>query len=189
MTIELQRTKEQNNSVFGELFIDGSFFCYTLEDKIRDVKIKHETCIPEGTYNVVMNLSQRFKTILPLLLNVPGFEGIRIHAGNTIEDTSGCILLGSAISGDTLLHSKAALAKFLPRLKAALRAGSVTIVIKNPVKAVAPTEKPSPIVEDIPVIMETPNDTPAVITATNTTLFTTILNIIKWLTKFFSKKS
>lgn len=82
MELTLQRKTEINNSVIGQLFINGEFICYTLEDKIREVKIKHETCIPEGDYSVVMTLSQRFKTILPLLLNVPGFDGIRIHAGN-----------------------------------------------------------------------------------------------------------
>ena len=82
MILKLQRTKEVNNATLGELFADGTFVCYTLEDKVRPEKIKHETCIPAGTYVIEITYSPTFKKILPLLLNVPGFYGIRIHAGN-----------------------------------------------------------------------------------------------------------
>jgi hypothetical protein len=82
MELILKRKIEVNNAVIGQLFIDGKFICYTLEDKIRDVKIKHETCIPAGKYPIVMTMSQRFKMVLPLLQNVPNFDSIRIHAGN-----------------------------------------------------------------------------------------------------------
>ena len=116
MKIQLNRISEINNSTLGELFINDKFFCYTLEDKIRDVKIQDQTCIPIGTYEVLLTMSARFKTILPILLKVPNFTGIRIHAVNTIEDTRGCILVGSAIQEDKLLHSKVALAKLLPVL-------------------------------------------------------------------------
>lgn len=182
MKILLQRTQETDNSVLGELYINDKLFAYTLEDKIREVKIKHETCIPEGTYKVIMNMSARFKTILPLLLDVPNFEGIRIHAGNTIEDTSGCILLGTSISKDTLLHSKVAIAKFLPILKNALRQGEVIIDVRNPVKKEVPveiiSEKPIEQVEPEPVVVQEPQPTKF-----------TILTFIQWLIKFFSKKS
>ena len=117
MTIELQRTKEQNNSVFGELFIDGSFFCYTLEDKERDIKIKAETAIPKGTYKVILNQSSRFKRILPLLIDVPNFEGIRMHPGNTNHDTEGCILVGESRSKDFIGNSKKAFDKLFPKFK------------------------------------------------------------------------
>ena len=139
MKLTLQRKTEIGDTVLGELSINNKFFCYTLEDKIRDVKIKHKTCISPGTYEVILNLSTRFKVILPLLLNVPNFEGIRIHPGNTKEDTSGCILVGSAISGATLLHSKATMALLQPKIKEALRKGKVEIEIINPIKEV---EKP-----------------------------------------------
>ena len=82
MVLKLQRTKEVNNATIGEIHIDGNFICYTLEDKVRPTKIKHETCIPAGTYIINITYSPTFKKMLPLLLNVPGFYGIRIHAGN-----------------------------------------------------------------------------------------------------------
>ena len=138
MKIQLQRKKETDNSVLGELSIDGKFFCYTLEDKIRQVKIKHQTCIPPGTYEVKLTMSQRFNKILPILLDVPNFEGIRIHTGNTIEDTSGCILVGTAIADDKLLHSKVAMSQLQPKIQTALKTGKVEIEVINPVKIKEP---------------------------------------------------
>ncbi len=69
-----------------------------MEDKVRDLtkekKVPGKTAIPAGTYKVALTYSARFKRMLPLLLDVPYFTGIRIHAGNTHEDTEGCLLLG-----------------------------------------------------------------------------------------------
>lgn len=86
---------ETDRNVIGDLFIDGEFFCYTLEDEIRaeGVKVYGKTCIDSGRYKVILNRSNRFKRIMPLLLNVPRFEGIRIHGGNTSKDTHGCPLV------------------------------------------------------------------------------------------------
>ena len=84
-----------DRNIIGDLFIDGEFFCYTLEDERRadGVKVYGETAIPTGTYNVKLTKSNRFKRLMPLLLDVPLFKGIRIHGGNTSKDTLGCILV------------------------------------------------------------------------------------------------
>lgn len=94
MKLLLKRIFKGETYTIGKLYIDGKYFCDTLEDKVREVKIKNETAIPVGTYKVIVNMSPRFKRLLPRLLNVPGFEGILIHRGNTDKDTSGCILVG-----------------------------------------------------------------------------------------------
>lgn len=89
----------------GKMYIDGTYFCDTLEDQVRDknksgkfdngeTKVYGESAIPYGRYKVIVNMSARFKRELPLLLGVPHFEGIRIHRGNTDKDSSGCVLLG-----------------------------------------------------------------------------------------------
>ncbi len=80
-------------------------------------KIPGETAIPFGIYDVILSYSLRFKQELPLLKNVPNFEGVRIHAGNTIKDTEGCILVGTDYAGDALLESRKALRKLLIALK------------------------------------------------------------------------
>jgi len=94
MKIEVKRIHRTEKSTIGEMYVDGVFQCYTLEDKEREVKIKSETAIPKGTYDVIINMSNRFKKEMPLLLKVPNFEGVRIHSGNTNHDTEGCILVG-----------------------------------------------------------------------------------------------
>jgi len=185
MDLLLQRKTEINNTVFGELFINGSFFCYTLEDKIRDVKIKHQTCIPQGSYNIIITYSTRFKELLPLLQNVPNFIGIRIHAGNTIEDTSGCILVGSAIQGERLLYSKITVNRLISKLQSALKKEKVKIEVKNPspVKKTLPKVQKTPqevekIVEEIIQEVVVPEPTPKV-----QSKLTIIINLIKqWLT-------
>lgn len=80
----------------GKLYVDGVYFCDTLENPVRPegVKIPNETAIPYDTYKVIVNFSPKFKRLLPRLLNVPMFDGILIHRGNSVKDTSGCILVG-----------------------------------------------------------------------------------------------
>jgi len=108
MKIYIKRLHKTKNSTIGEMTIDGKFECYTLEDIERDVKIKSETAIPKGTYRVVINQSNRFKRLLPLLLNVKNFEGVRIHSGNSNHDTEGCILVGRTRSTDYIGQSRKA---------------------------------------------------------------------------------
>ncbi len=99
----LQRKWAVKDATIGELFIDGVnepvFECYTLEDVVRmaGVKVQDKTAIPTGTYRVVVDWSPRFLKNMFHILDVPGFEGIRIHSGNTAEDTDGCILVGQTV--------------------------------------------------------------------------------------------
>jgi hypothetical protein len=126
MVIKIKRLYKTDNSTIGELTIDGKFECYTLEDKEREVKIKSETAIPKGTYKVIINQSNRFKKLLPLLLNVPNFEGVRIHPGNTNHDTEGCILVGRTRSKDFIGQSRKAFATLFAKMK---EAKEITLII------------------------------------------------------------
>lgn len=190
MELTLLRKTEINNTVLGELHINDKFFCYTLEDKIRTVKVKHQTCIPSGTYKIVMTLSQRFKTVLPLLLNVPNFEGIRIHAGNTAEDTSGCLLVGTAINGETLLHSKVALQELMAKIKTAIKAkDEVTIKVVNPEKPKSPV-KTKPVKAEPKVETLTQEVTPQVVSeqpVVNTIPNSNFKQFIQWILRLIFK--
>jgi hypothetical protein len=119
MKLQLRRITKTDKSTIGELYINGKFECYTLEDKERDVKIKNETAIPKGTYKVIINRSNRFKIDLPLLLNVPNFEGIRIHTGNSNHDTEGCILVGTSRTTDFIGNSRKAFKSLFDKMKLA----------------------------------------------------------------------
>ena len=126
MKIEVKRLHRTQNSTIGELTIDGKFECYTLEDTERDIKIKGETAIPKGTYKVIINQSNRFKKLLPLLINVPNFEGVRIHPGNSNHDTEGCILVGMNRSSDYITKSRKAFDSLFKKMK---DAKNITITI------------------------------------------------------------
>lgn len=106
MKLKLQRRYLGETYTIGTLYIDGNRYCETLEDKVRDLnkdgdlndvgesKVYAETAIPYGTYNVIVTHSPKFGRDLPRLENVPHFEGILIHRGNTPENSAGCILVG-----------------------------------------------------------------------------------------------
>lgn len=96
MELTLKRDILANGYTLGLLSVDGKPYCYTVEDTVRDItdKIPGKTAIPYGRYKVIVNMSNRFKKLMPLLIDVPGFEGVRIHSGNTAEDTEGCIIVG-----------------------------------------------------------------------------------------------
>lgn len=121
MRLILQRKWASEASTIGELSIDGVYECFTLEDVVRPagVKIPGKTAIPAGTYKVVVDMSTRFKKLMPHVLDVPGFEGIRIHAGNKAEDTEGCPLVGRTKGKDFVGESKLAFEAFFPKLQAA----------------------------------------------------------------------
>lgn len=106
MEITLQRKTKTDKSTIGIFKYDDKT-CYSLEDvdrgldqgqllaHIKRIKVFGQTAIPTGRYRVILSYSNRFQKYLPELLNVPGFEGIRVHAGNTPESSNGCLLLGS----------------------------------------------------------------------------------------------
>lgn len=119
MLITIKRLYKTENSVIGELLIDGIFECYTLEDIERPVKIKGETAIPKGTYKVIINQSNRFKRLLPLLIDVPNFEGVRIHSGNSNHDTEGCILVGQTRNKNYIGQSRKAFDKLFKKMQMA----------------------------------------------------------------------
>ncbi|MDM8154815.1 DUF5675 family protein [Bacteroides gallinaceum] len=116
MELTLQRIAKDKAYTLGTLSIDGEKFCHTLEPTWRKPearKVPGRTAIPAGRYPVVITLSPKFKEWLPLLLHVPNFTGIRIHAGNTAKDTAGCILVGESTGKGTLSDSRL----WLKRLK------------------------------------------------------------------------
>ena len=122
MELELKRYVISKQGTLGKLYLKDAFFCYTLEDRIRPPgeKVAGETAIPAGTYKVTLTYSPRFKRILPLLHDVPNFEGVRIHPGNFTTDTEGCILVGTSHNGLVLNESRKAydkLAKVLTEIK------------------------------------------------------------------------
>lgn len=117
MELTLYREKSTTQSTSGELHIDGKLFLYTLEDITRDIKIPGQTAIPFGRYKVILNNSQRFQKRMPLLLDVPGFEGVRIHSGNTAADTEGCILVGMKPGIDCISNSRDAFMALMNKLE------------------------------------------------------------------------
>lgn len=119
MVITVKRLYKTENSTIGEMLVDGIFECFTLEDKERPVKIKGETAIPKGTYRVIINESNRFKRLLPLLIDVPNFEGVRIHSGNSNHDTEGCILVGQTRNKNYIGQSRKAFDKLFKKMQAA----------------------------------------------------------------------
>lgn len=137
MKLTLERVKLGEDYTVGKLSVDGKFVCYTLEDKVREEdgvpvdkwKVYAKTAIPKGTYSVSITMSNRFKTRLPLLANVPGFTGIRIHTGNSSKDTEGCILVGAGWDGKSgwISSSAVAFAQLLPLLESTTDPITITI--------------------------------------------------------------
>ncbi|WP_195375186.1 MULTISPECIES: DUF5675 family protein [Parabacteroides] len=113
MEMTLKRIEKQPDYTVGELFINGVYLCDTLEPTWRDIgwgrpdrKVAGHTAIPDGRYPVVVTQSPKFKRWLPLLLHVPQAEGIRIHAGNSVADTTGCILPGIYRGAGRIIDSR-----------------------------------------------------------------------------------
>jgi len=133
MQLLLERLQLDADLTIGSLSIDGDWECWTLEDVVRapGVKVKGATAIPPGTYRVDITFSNRFQQPMPLLLDVPMFEGIRIHAGNTAADTEGCILVGQDRLARSIGRSRKAYAALFTKLREAkARARSITIEVR-----------------------------------------------------------
>jgi hypothetical protein len=129
--------------VIGELLVDGTPLTNTLEDLPHETKIDGETCIPAGTYQVLLTKSPAAEAgrlwtpdpefRLPLLMDVPGFEGVRIHAGNDEKDTRGCILVGSWTGGEIIHNARIALQAVMDMLEiAVIGRQPIEIEIVNP---------------------------------------------------------
>jgi hypothetical protein len=116
MNITVTRKWYSDKSTIGELVMDG-FQCFTLEDAEHSEKISGETAIPAGEYEVRMTYSPRFKQAMPILLDVHGFEGVRIHWGNTADDTEGCLLLGTTRGPDFIGNSREAWNSFMVAMR------------------------------------------------------------------------
>ena len=140
--IEVQRRWLSATSTIGSLTVNGKPECFTLEDVVRTgPKVPGQTAIPAGRYEVQVTVSERCKAgslwtpdpefRLPLLVGVPNFEGVRIHAGNQAKDTEGCLLVGQDHETDALSRSRAALAALLPKITQGLARGKVWLTVKD----------------------------------------------------------
>lgn len=146
--LRLQREPSDNGATLGALYINDVWQCWTLEDVIREPKdgirvdlaawvaswkVAGRTAIPAGRYALVLTRSQRFGIVLPELVDVPGFSGIRVHAGNRSDDTEGCVLVGEGRQAAAIGQSKLALDALLGRLTRDSKAGErFAIDVVNP---------------------------------------------------------
>lgn len=149
MELLLKRIAKKPNYTIGKLYIDGKYFCDTLEDKDRGltqsmkdseilkIKVKDQTAIPTGKYRVDMNTvspkfgksswAKLYKGIVPRLVNVPGYSGVLIHPGNTQADTSGCILLGQNKVVGQVINSQATWKTFMQKVTSCKETVNITI--------------------------------------------------------------
>lgn len=141
MELLVQRRPSVKGATIGEMSIDGTKECMTLEDVVREIpgkpvsewKVPGETAIPVGRYRLVVTRSNHFQKVLPELLNVPGYAGIRIHAGNKPEDTEGCLLVGEEAQENTITRSREAMVELMAAICMAIDGGEqVWIEIRNP---------------------------------------------------------
>jgi hypothetical protein len=138
MKLNLKRIARKPGYTIGKLYVDDVYFCDTVEDtdrglmqdmppaEIKRIKVQDKTAIPTGEYKMIVNVSPSKKRLLPRLLDVPGFEGILIHRGNTAEDSSGCIIVGENKVVGKVINSTPYETKLVELLK---NAGDITIEI------------------------------------------------------------
>lgn len=142
MELILTRQIRTDKSTIGELTINGVHECYILEDvdrgldshmtlsEIAQKKIHGKTAIPIGRYEIALTFSGKFNRIMPLLLNVPGYSGVRIHWGNTDKDTEGCLLTGKSIAPNVVYSSNPAFIPLFNKLKGVVKKEKVFITIQ-----------------------------------------------------------
>ena len=143
MELKLIRRYKKHSYTIGDLYVNSVWFSNTLEDADRGLKDEMDldmiqalkkpniTAIPTGTYKVLITYSPRFKQRMPILMNVKGFDGIRIHSGNTHKDTSGCLLVGENKEKGKVLNSKITYTKLFNLINDALENNEeVTITIE-----------------------------------------------------------
>jgi hypothetical protein len=132
LELDLRRIWLTGASTVGQLYVNGEFEAYVLEDRYRpppEPKVRGATCIPNGRYEVIINHSPRFNRDLPLLLNVPDFSGVRIHPGNTAADTEGCLLPGLIRHGESVLESRRAFDSLFAKLKESKGSNFINIML------------------------------------------------------------
>lgn len=139
MKLELKRIALKPNYTIGKLFINGAYYCDTIEDKVIDLnkngkfddglnKVMHQTAIPYGTFKVVVNHSPKFNRELPRLLDVPYFEGILIHNGSDQNSSSGCIIVGENKTVGKVINSTFYMNNLTARIKDAQNKGETTTI-------------------------------------------------------------
>ena len=154
MKLELKRIAKRDTYTIGKLYIDGVYFCDTIEDKdrglkqsmslneIKQIKVKHQTAIPTGTYEITLHVvspkySQKPWYVnlcgakMPRLLNIPGYDGVLIHPGNSAADSSGCLVVGKNTVVGKVTDSRTTFKNLYAKLKVASDKGErITITIK-----------------------------------------------------------
>lgn len=142
MELILKRIARKEDYTIGHLMVDGKFFADTLEDTDRGLmqkmslstllqkKIHSKTAIPTGRYQIVWTYSNHFGKSMPLLMNVPGYAGVRIHSGNSAKDTEGCILVGKNDKIGWISQSREYISKLYPIIEAACKKEKVYITIE-----------------------------------------------------------
>lgn len=140
MKLELVRIANRPTYCIGKLYIDGVWFCDTIEDTDRGLddsmsvdeilkkKIKGETAIPTGVYKIEITYSPKYKRMMPLLISVKGYSGVRIHSGNTSKDTEGCLLVGRNTKVGMVTDSRNTYQRLFARLQ---NAKDILIEIKR----------------------------------------------------------
>lgn len=146
MEIVKKRDHKTDHTTIGGVLIDGEFFCYGLEptdrnlnsdmtlEQIAEIKVPGATAVPAGRYPVIRYYSPKHETNVPRIINIPGFDFVEIHAGNTAADTEGCLLLGNEMAVDLVLQSRDAISAFYDRFFAVIdTGGEVWITFEEPV--------------------------------------------------------